>query len=343
MAFRARKSFKIAPGVRVTASKSGLSASVGPRGLTHSVGPGGRRTNVSLPGTGVGHSHKHGKGRSGRPVQAAPPPPPAARDPLRLSLLDKLFKSAAEKAFVRALRSFRDEDPATAVEHLTLADQQHADVAYLRSFGALLQKDADAALPALEQAIELNGLGTKVAAYDFPGAFEIPVTDELTIEAGPDEASVRFLLVELYQGSERPVDARRHAEALIAMEPDRPAAVISFAELVLDDEAPAQEDLHRVAELCAGHENDDAVDTILFLYRARALAALGMNDAAIEVLTAAGRRKKDRSATLLNQVAYDRAVLLERTGKKARARKEFEKIYAADPSFEDVAERLLDA
>ena len=343
MAFRARKSFKIAPGIRLTASKSGLSASVGPRGLTHSVGPGGRRTNVSLPGTGLGYSHKHGGGRPRGRVQAAPPPPPAARDPLTLSLFDKLFKSADEKAFVRALRSFRDEDPATALEHLTLADQQHADVAYLRAFAALMQKDADAAMPALEQAIDLDGLGSKLAAYDFAGAFEIPVTDELTIEAGPDEASVRFLLVELYQGSQRPVDARRHAEALIAMEPDRPAAVISFAELILDDEEPAQEDLHHVVELCSGHENDDAVGTILFLYRARALAALGMDDAAIEVLTAAGRRKKDRSASLLNQIAYDRAVLLERTGKKARARKEFEKVYAADPGFGDVAERLLDA
>ncbi len=343
MAFRARKSFKIAPGVRLTASKSGLSASVGPRGLTHSVGPGGRRTNVGLPGTGLGYSHKHGKGQSGRRVQAAPPPPPAARDPFALSLLDKLFKPADEKAFVRALRSFRDEDPTTAVGHLSLADQQHADVAYLRAFGALMQKDAETAMPALEQAIDLDGLGSKLAAYGFAGAFKVPVTEELTVEAGPDEASVRFLLVELYQGSDRPADARRHADALIALDPDRPAAVISFAELILDDEAPSQDDLHRVAELCASHENDDAVGTILFLYRARVLAALGMDDAAIEVLTAAGRRKKDRSASLLNQVAYDRAVLLERTGKKARARKEFEKVYAADPSFADVAERLLDA
>ena len=343
MAFRARKSFKIAPGVRLTASKSGLSASVGPRGLTHSVGPGGRRTNVSLPGSGLGYSHKHGGGRPRGRVQAALPPPPAASDPLTLSLLDRLFRSADEKAFVRALRSFRDKDPATAVEHLTLADQQHADVAYLRAFAALMQKDADAAMPALEQAIDLDGLGSKLAAYDFAGAFEIPVTDELTIEAGPDEASVRFLLVELYQGSQRPADARRHADALVEMEPDRPAAVISFAELILDDKEPTQEDLHRVAELCSGHENDDAVGTILFLYRARALAALGMDDAAIEVLTAAGRRKKDRSASLLNQITYDRAVLLERTGKKARARKEFEKVYAANPGFEDVAQRLLGA
>lgn len=342
MAFRARKSFKIAPGVRLTASKSGLSASVGPRGLTHSVGPGGRRTNVGLPGTGLGYSHKHGKGQAGRRVEAAPPPP-AARDPLALSLLDKLFKPADEKAFVRSLQSFRDENPATAVEHLSLADQQHADVAYLRAFGALMQKDAEAAIPALEQAIGLDGLGSKLAAYGFAGAFKVPVTDELTIEAGPDEASIRFLLVELYQGSDSPSDARRHADALVALDPDRPAAVISFAELILDDEAPAQEDLHHVAELCASQENDDAVSTILFLYRARALAALGMDDAAIEVLTAAGRRKKDRSASLLNQIAYDRAVLLERTGKKARARKEFEKVYAADPSFADVADRLLNA
>jgi len=40
------------------------------------------------------------------------------------------------------------------------------------------------------------------------------------------------------------------------------------------------------------------------------------------------------------QIRYDRAVLYEQVGRKAQARREFERLYAADPNYEDVAERL---
>lgn len=33
-------------------------------------------------------------------------------------------------------------------------------------------------------------------------------------------------------------------------------------------------------------------------------------------------------------------LVYERTGKKSQARREFERVYAEDPSFEDVAQRL---
>lgn len=36
----------------------------------------------------------------------------------------------------------------------------------------------------------------------------------------------------------------------------------------------------------------------------------------------------------------DRAVLYHQTGQRARARREFERLHAADPGFEDVANRL---
>ena len=61
---------------------------------------------------------------------------------------------------------------------------------------------------------------------------------------------------------------------------------------------------------------------------------------AIDVFTLANRRRKDRPDGLLHQIRYDRAVLYHETGQRARARRQFEGIYAADPGFEDVAERL---
>lgn len=66
MGFRFRKSVKLAPGVRLNVSKSGVSASVGRRGASVSVGKRGVRGNVGLPGTGISYSARLDGGGGGR-------------------------------------------------------------------------------------------------------------------------------------------------------------------------------------------------------------------------------------------------------------------------------------
>ena len=57
MGLNFRKSFKIAPGVRVNVGKKGVSSvSVGGKGARVSVGKKGTRTTVSAPGTGLSYS-----------------------------------------------------------------------------------------------------------------------------------------------------------------------------------------------------------------------------------------------------------------------------------------------
>lgn len=63
-------------------------------------------------------------------------------------------------------------------------------------------------------------------------------------------------------------------------------------------------------------------------------------DAAIEVLTGAGRRRDDRHDRLLHQIRYNRAELFERVGRNAQARRELEQPYAEAPEFEGLTERL---
>lgn len=59
MAFRFRKSFKIAPGVRVNIGKNGLSSmSIGPRGASMSIGSQGKYANIGIPGTGLSFRHR---------------------------------------------------------------------------------------------------------------------------------------------------------------------------------------------------------------------------------------------------------------------------------------------
>ncbi|WP_064691527.1 DUF4236 domain-containing protein [Rhizobium aegyptiacum] len=64
MAVRFRKSFKLAPGLRLNVGKKGASLRVGPKGAGYTVGTSGQRVSASIPGTGVGFTSKVGKRKS---------------------------------------------------------------------------------------------------------------------------------------------------------------------------------------------------------------------------------------------------------------------------------------
>src|SRR5689334_25257907 len=75
MPLRFRRSLRIFPGLRLNASKSGISASVGRRGAWFTIGPRGTRTTIGIPGTGISYTEQ----QSARPAQietrAAESPP----------------------------------------------------------------------------------------------------------------------------------------------------------------------------------------------------------------------------------------------------------------------------
>ena len=73
MALRFRKSFKVAPGVRINLSKSGISTSVGGKGLTANLSKRGTRITAGIPGSGLSASKLYGSGKKGA-VQPAPTP-----------------------------------------------------------------------------------------------------------------------------------------------------------------------------------------------------------------------------------------------------------------------------
>jgi hypothetical protein len=64
MAFRLFRRIKIAPGITINLSKSGLSASAGMRGARVTLGPRGVRRTVGIPGTGVSYSENRSIGGS---------------------------------------------------------------------------------------------------------------------------------------------------------------------------------------------------------------------------------------------------------------------------------------
>ena len=64
MAWSFRKRIKIAPGVNIHLSKSGVSTSVGPKGAKVNVGPKGTSVYTSIPGTGLYYRGKVSEGTS---------------------------------------------------------------------------------------------------------------------------------------------------------------------------------------------------------------------------------------------------------------------------------------
>jgi hypothetical protein len=68
MGFRFRRSIKIAPGIRLNVSKSGVSASIGRRGATINVSENGTRATVSIPGTGISYTENLSTAKRGRPL-----------------------------------------------------------------------------------------------------------------------------------------------------------------------------------------------------------------------------------------------------------------------------------
>lgn len=67
MGLRFRKSFKIAPGVRLNLNKKSVGVSIGGKGARYSISSSGRRTaSVSVPGTGISYSKTKTKKKSAK-------------------------------------------------------------------------------------------------------------------------------------------------------------------------------------------------------------------------------------------------------------------------------------
>ncbi|WP_242260741.1 MULTISPECIES: DUF4236 domain-containing protein [unclassified Bacillus cereus group] len=63
MAFKFRKGFKVAPGVKVNLSNKGVGVSAGVKGVRVSTGPSGSRITTSIPGTGLSYEQRIGKSK----------------------------------------------------------------------------------------------------------------------------------------------------------------------------------------------------------------------------------------------------------------------------------------
>jgi len=344
MGFRFFRRMQIAPGVRLNFSKRGVSPSFGVRGARITLGRQGVRKTVGIPGTGLFYTQvagkKGGRKRARRRQADVPPPPPEPQHKLDLGFFSRLFTPAGERAFVDGCRAYVAGNTKKAFSELRGATNL-ADGAFLAGFLALDAKKLDEAERHLREAASKHcSLDRHFDKYGLDVRLSLAVTPEVIAHVAPCKRGALLGLAEVYQLQGKIKEAIDGLKQIRRETPDDVVVNLSLAELV-HEAAPNDRRLAKqIVKLAGNVQNDSPTHAALMLYKAKALRTLGLATAARDVLTAALRKKKDRDDELLRALRYERACVYEDLGQKARARREFEKLYAEAPGYEDVATRL---
>ena len=327
MAFRMRKSIKVAPGVKVNVSKRGVGASVGGKGGRYSVHSSGRRTVSAGSGVVPGVYYQKSvsaKGSSNSASRSAPAPqaaPAAAKKP-------GLFAPKGEKQLYKAVGS----QDAQAMRQV---GDDYADfrlASYSLAGLAMVTDQPEEASRLLSDAF---ATGEDPAEDKFISTYlrtrlELSIAEGITAELPVNRDAVGLALAELKQDDG---DLDGAIDVVEQLEPTTYSAV-SLAELYADAER-----WDDVIELTDGMKNEDDASALLCVFRGQAFREQGFYDAAHEALKEA-LRARSRGAEIRHHALAERAQNYLAQGKKAMARKDYERILAEDSSYEGVREQL---
>lgn len=322
MGFRARKSFKLIPGVRLNLSKTGVGASFGTGPVRYSVHSSGRRT-VSAR-TGIpGVTYQRSVRSSGTATPATAPPSLATKPGIFAPKSEKeLYKAcvAQQPAAIESAGNAHDEVRLAAFAFAGLLYvNEHPDRARL-----LLQLVFDSGDPANQPFTRkyLSSLRVRV-----------PIAEGVTAEQNIGRDAVGLTLAELLQ------QAGEVAAAIEIVEQLDPSFIAAVSLADLYSAAGRHQD---VIDLTNGVQNEDDASALLLTLRGRALRLEGLNDAAHETLKQA-LKSRSRLAEIRHLALSERAANYAAQGKKAMARKDLERILAEDaayPGAQDVLAQL---
>lgn len=341
MGIRYRRSIKLGGGVRLNFSKGGIGVSAGVPGLRYSVNTSGRRTRtVGIPGTGVSHVTSLGGVGGGRTTAA----PPAQSVSVEGIPKPGIFASQAERRFHAGLVAYLQRDWSTAYAALadaTVRDERNVTDDLLAALAANNLGDGTAAIRHMERVVAGDiALPDKLMNKYLPAdrmAVSVPValTERVKAVVNLDSLGATLILSEMYQEAGRREEAIGLIQQLYDQDPTDAALRLSLADLLYDDA-----DYDGVLELTSGITNDDDLTLATMHLGAKALADKGLMTAAVEQLTACLRRTANRDDDLLTEIRYDRAEAYGQLGKVRQARADYERVYARDASFRDVAAKL---
>jgi tetratricopeptide (TPR) repeat protein len=320
MGFRMRKSMKIAPGVKLNVSKSGVGASVGGKGGRYSVHSSGRKT-VSA-GSGIVPGVYYQKSVSGKGSSSGAAPPAAA------TKKPGMFAPKGEKQLYKAIQ-------AQDTEAIKRVGAEHPDfrVPSYSLAGLMIMNDQPSEAERL--LAEAFATGKDPAEDKFVSTYlftrlELSIAEGVSAELPIDRDAVGLALAELRQ-NEGNLDGA--IDVVEQLEPSTYAAV-SLAELYT--QTGRWDD---VIQLTEGVKNEDDAAALLCVFRGQAFREQGFHEAAHEALKEA-LRSRSRASEIRHRALAERAQNFLAQGKKSQARKDLERILAEDSSYEGVHEQL---
>lgn len=350
MGFRFYKSVSVGKGLRVGVSKSGLGLSFGTTGARYSIHSSGRtRKTIGIPGSGMSYvkyesSTKTGGRTQGR--QRQPVTQVARPDVLGQLLHAPLFAPKQEKVYTKgviAAMAIQDFAGATQAFHDCVSrDPSVLSAYFLGGYAAIKLGREEDAIQWLEPVVQADTAlpDPLMTKYGLDGSvmrvsIETAITPTVMVEVEMTTPGAALLLAELYQERGDREKAIGLLENLVDVAPDNPAIALSLAELY------SQESLwEELASMPVRIENEDDLSAEVLRYKARAMRETGMLDGALEVLKEALKSKK-RHPEILKAARYERALTYEAMGKTSQSRRDLERLYAEDPSYEDVADRVV--
>jgi tetratricopeptide (TPR) repeat protein len=341
MGFRYYKRVKLGGGVHLNFSKTGIGISAGIPGARYSVHSSGRTVKtVGLPGTGFYYRKdsyaKRGKTRPPSSPRLALPVPAKISYPKAGLLAPK-----EDKAFVKGITAYMKADYEEALMWLRQVqdlDNRQAHVSEELFAGMCLigLHRLEEAIPLFEVVIASHQAipDQLMSKYHVGGSINIQITPLIEASVPISSGSAALLLAELYQHTGDVTRAIQLLESLGSIS-GYPSLALSLAELY--DSAGRYDEVLRVTEDYTA--NTDDLTSNLLGYRAIALAQKGLHEAAIQTFKEA-LRYRSRDPLILRLNRYARAVVYEKMGRRSLARKDLERIYAEDPRYLDVADRL---
>lgn len=350
MGLRFRKSIKLGGGVRLNLNKKSAGLSVGGKGFRYSANTSGRRTTaVGIPGSGLSYSRtssgrSRGTSRSGTTSAPTRPQPVAAGGPAALPK-PGLFAPGTEKRFYEGVQAYLKEafpKALKAFEEASAKDSRNVSDDLFAGLVAMKLEQPARAIPYFEQVVasdvELPDqlMQKYLPAHQVELQLSINITPRLSAPVPINSLGAALILAELYQEADQREQAIGVLQQLSDELADEPALKLSLCELLYEDG-----DDEGVIETAAGVTNDSDIELACLHWKGKALARQGLSSAALETFTACLKRTTGRDPELLKEIRYDRATLYETTGQASRARADWEKLYAADPTFRDVAQRAL--
>ena len=327
MGFRMRKSMKIAPGVRLSVSKSGVGASVGGKGARYSAHSSGRRTTTLgsgvVPGACYQKSSGGGSSRSSARAREAAQQvaPPSGKKP-------GLFAPKGEKELYKAIKA----QDVKAIRQVGIYHRDFRLPSYSLAGLMMLTSEPTDAEQLLSEAFATGKDPAEdkfVSSYLFT-RLELSIARGVTAELPASRDAVGLALAELKQDHG---DLEGAIDVVEQLEPTTYSAV-SLAELYAQTER-----WDDVIELTEGMKNEDDASALLSVFRGQAFRQQGFHDAAHEALKEA-LRSKSRAAPIRHMALAERAQNHLQQGKKGMARKDLERILAEDSDYPNVREEL---